>query len=192
MQSYEAFPFAKDQTGFPYDLSRFIGQNYEAILRTPFGNTITFDFAKAAVEEEEIGKDSITDLLTLSFSSPDYIGHAFGPNSVEIEDTYIRLDRELGLFLNFLDEKMGKGQYLVFLTADHGVAHVPGFLKQHKIPAGIIDDRVWMDSLNNRLKKKYNAFPLINKIINYQVVFNHDLIDSIKISKESVVKEVIQ
>ncbi|MBU6158760.1 MAG: alkaline phosphatase family protein [Bacteroidetes bacterium] len=192
IHSYEAAPFGKDQKGFPYDLKRFIGQNYEAILRTPFGNTLTFEFAKAAIAAEELGRDDITDLLTLSFSSPDYIGHAFGPNSIEIEDTYIRMDQDLGLFLNDLDKKIGKGQYLVFLTADHGVAHVPGFLNQHKIPAGVFDDRVWMDSLNHFLKNKYDAFPLITKILNYQVVLNHDLLDSNKISKESVSKEAIQ
>jgi len=107
---------------FPRDFSANKGKTYGAIASTPWGNTLTMAFSIAAIEGEQLGADSITDLLAISLSTPDYIGHAVGPNSVEIEDVYIKLDRELAAFFSYLDKKVGKGNYLFFLTADHGVA----------------------------------------------------------------------
>ena len=119
---------------FPRSLDANIGKNYNAIASTPWGNTLTLEFSKAAVQAEQMGADSIPDFLAISLSSPDYIGHAFGPNSVEVEDNYIKLDRDLANFFDFLDKKIGKGNYLFFLTADHAVAHVPAFLSENKLP----------------------------------------------------------
>src|SRR3954467_14896693 len=116
-------------TGLPYNLKQNSGKNYKFISSTPFGNSLTFDVAKAAITSQILGEDSVTDLLAVSLSSPDYIGHAFCPNSAEAEDCYLRLDKDLGEFLNFLDSKIGRGQYLIFLTADHGAAHEPSFLQ---------------------------------------------------------------
>ncbi len=127
--------------GFPHNLSQFAGKNYGVLAATPYGNTFTFEMAKAAITGEQLGTDSSSDLLAISISSPDYIGHTFGPNSAEQEDDYLRLDKDLGDFFRFLDKQIGKGKYLVFLSADHGVAHVPAFLKEHKIPAGNVDDQ---------------------------------------------------
>ena len=138
-EAYENRPFGTEAKGFPYNLKQFVGKNYGLLSVTPYGNTLTFEMAKAAVNGEQLGNDSSTDLLTISLSSPDYIGHTFGPNSVEQEDDYLRLDKDLGAFLQFLDHQVGKGQYIVFLSADHGVAHVPAFLKEHKIPSGSVD-----------------------------------------------------
>ena len=103
--AYEGKPFGAAAKGFPYNFSSYAGSNYSAFLATPFGNTITAEFAKQAIINEQLGADSITDLLAVSFSSTDYVGHSFGPNSVEAEDTYLRLDKELGDFLNFLDTR---------------------------------------------------------------------------------------
>jgi predicted AlkP superfamily pyrophosphatase or phosphodiesterase len=97
---------------------QLVGTSYGQILYTPMGNTLTFEFAKAALISEQIGADEVTDLLTVSFSSPDYIGHSFGPNSIESEDGFLRLDEELGAFLDFLDQRVGRDQYTVFLSAD--------------------------------------------------------------------------
>ena len=134
VQSDKDNPVYKKNT-FPRKLENNIGKNFGPISSTPWGNTLTLGFSKAALEAEELGKDSVTDFLAISLSSPDYIGHTFGPNSVEIEDTYIKLDKEIADFLSYLDQKVGKGQYLFFMTADHGVAHVPSFLEANQIPA---------------------------------------------------------
>ena len=146
---YEYRPFGADAKSFPYNLSQFVGKNYGILPVTPYGSTLTFEMAKAAINGEQLGSDSLTDLLAISLSTPDYIGHTFGPNSVEEEDNFLRLDRELGEFLRFLDKQVGNGKYIVFLSADHGVAHVPAFLKEHRIPAGNVNDQAMSDQLTN-------------------------------------------
>lgn len=167
--NYEVKTFGK---GFPYDLSSLVGKNYNPIIATPYGNTLTSEFAKESIDKEKLGMDSITDFLAISYSSTDYVGHSFGPNSVEIEDTYLRLDAELGSLLDFLDSKVGKNQYLIFLSADHGVAHVPAFMKDNKIPAGNLLVNTMVDSLNMRLKEKFGVENLVIDLINHQVVLN--------------------
>jgi predicted AlkP superfamily pyrophosphatase or phosphodiesterase len=168
---YEYKPFGGN--GFPYNLQQFAGKNYGIIDATPYGNMFTFELAKAGISAAQLGVDSITDFLSISLSSTDYIGHTFGPNSIEAEDTYLRLDRDLGNFLNFLDEKTGAGQYLLFLTADHGTAHVPAFLEEHKIPAGHLDSEKMREQLNATLKQKFGEDKLVAAIENYQVFLNH-------------------
>ncbi|HZI53812.1 MAG TPA: alkaline phosphatase family protein, partial [Chitinophagaceae bacterium] len=160
-------------TGFPYDLKKFIGKSNSAILTTPHGNTFTIDMAKAAIEAESLGTDAITDFLAVSFSSPDYIGHGYGPNSIEQEDDFYRLDKDLGDFLNYLDEKVGQGQYTVFLSADHGVAHVPGFMKENKLPSGTFNETTILEQLNKLLKDKFDQSNLALNISNHQLVLNN-------------------
>ena len=114
-------------------------RNEDIIKLTPFGNTIVMDFALKALEAEELGKDDITDFLAISFSSTDEIGHEYGTRAVEVEDTYLRLDAEIERLLNTLDAKVGKGNYIVFLTADHGGAEVAQFSIDYKLPGGYIN-----------------------------------------------------
>jgi predicted AlkP superfamily pyrophosphatase or phosphodiesterase len=171
---------------FPYKLSQFAGKNYTAIEVTPFGNAITLEVAKAALQNEQLGKDSITDILAVSLSSPDYIGHTFGPNSVEAEDNYLRLDRDLGDFLTYLDEKVGQNQYLVFLTADHGVLQVPAYLENHNIPAGNYQTQKTVEELNALLQDKFKASNLIIDILNDQVYLNRDAVSKLKNNPKDV------
>lgn len=178
VEPYEYRPFGANVTGFPYDLTQFIGKNYGAIHVVPYGNTFTFDMAKATINGEKLGSDSSTDMLTISLSTPDYIGHTFGPNSVEAEDDFLRLDKDIGDFLNFLDKQSGKGKYLLFLTADHGVANVPAFLKQHNIPAGNVDDQKIADQLNSLLKDKFRVDNMVIGILNDQVFLDHNALAS--------------
>jgi predicted AlkP superfamily pyrophosphatase or phosphodiesterase len=129
---YEGKLFQKEPK-FPYNLKEMLTSNDAGILRyTPFGNSILADFAMKAIEKENLGKDTITDFLAVSFSSTDYVGHTFGPRSVEIQDTYLRLDQTIAEFLNYLDKTVGKNNYLVFLTADHAGAENVTFLKDKK------------------------------------------------------------
>ena len=174
-------------TGFPYDLKKFIGKNYGVISSTPYGNSFTIEMAKAAIENEKLGADAITDILAVSFSSPDYIGHGYGPNSIEQEDDFYRLDKDLGEFLNYLDSKIGQGQYTVFLSADHGVAHVPAFMKENKLPAGNFNEGAVLEQLNQALKDKFEQGNLALDISNYQVVLNNNLINEKKLKREEIV-----
>jgi predicted AlkP superfamily pyrophosphatase or phosphodiesterase len=190
-KNYEAAPFGAAAKGFPYDLKAFIGKSYSAILTSPFGNSLTSEFAKAAIENEQLGADDITDFLTVSFSSPDYIGHSFGPNSIEAEDGFLRLDKELGALLDYLDKKVGKGQYTVFLSADHGVAQVPEFMKENKFPAGRVYLTTVTTKLNADLKTKYNINNLVVSDENYQFHLNHRLLDSANIKNDDILQWII-
>ncbi|MFI5134130.1 MAG: alkaline phosphatase PafA [Chitinophagales bacterium] len=177
---------------FPYDLKKFTGKNYGIIDVTPYGNTLTAELAKAAIVNEQLGSDDITDFLAISFSSPDYIGHTFGPNSIEQEDDFLRLDKELGDLIDFIEAKVGKDQYTIFLTADHGVAHVPGFLKEHNIPAGSFDISGAVTAMNNLLNDKFGKNNLVAGTFNYyQISLNHQSIDSAKLNADNIKKECI-
>lgn len=184
-------PFGSTPNKFPYRIKKNAGENYSIIAATPHGNTLTTEFAKAAVLGEQLGADSIPDFLAISYSSPDYIGHAHGPNSIEVEDTYLRLDRELGAFFDFLDKQAGIGNWMVFLTSDHGVAHVPGFMKANKMPAGFIDDKKLGDQLSEALKQQFGVDNLIRGIVNAQVIFNVDLIKKTKKLGQSDVADFV-
>jgi predicted AlkP superfamily pyrophosphatase or phosphodiesterase len=190
-KDYENKPFGREQTKFPYNLKQFAGKTYSYIASTPFGNSMTFDMAKAALDNEQLGKGTATDMLCVSFSSPDYVGHSFGPNSIEIEDTYLRLDKDLGDFLSYLDTKVGKGQYTVFLSADHGVAHVPAFMKENKLPGGVFNETDALKQLNSLLKEKFGIDKLIVSMVNYQVHLNHTAIDSAKSDEGAINKTII-
>ncbi len=158
---------------FPHKLSLIPANiKYESFRTTPFANTFTFDFAKAAIKNEKLGSNTVTDFLAISISSTDYIGHAFGPNSVEIEDTYLRLDRDIADFLQYLDAKLGKGNYTVFLSADHGVAHIPAFLAEHKIPGGNFEDGDLRRELNQMIETDFGVSSIVQSLQNYQVYLN--------------------
>lgn len=189
---YETKPLGNDQMSFPYDLTRYVGKDEGKIASTPYGNVLTEALAEAAVINERLGKNAVTDMLTVSFSSPDYIGHSFGPNSWEQLDDYVRLDETLGKFFAFLDATVGKDQYTVFLTADHGVAHVPNFSVASKLPGGSFNDMKLISDMNAALKTKYGIDKLIIASENYQLTLNHAAIDSARISKDEVSDWIIK
>lgn len=171
--------FAKDvPVTFPLKTSELVKTLGPGLARTtPYGTTMTLDVARLAIEHEGLGEDNITDFLAVSLSSPDYIGHQFGPNSVKTEDAYLRLDRDLGEFFAYLDKKVGKGNYLVFLTADHAGAHNGQFLLDHGIQAGNWKESKVKAGLNERLKEQFGKEKLVLSLSNYQVSFNNKVID---------------
>lgn len=177
---------------FPIKTSELYKGRVGMIRSTPYGNTLTLDLAKAAVENEHLGGGIVTDFLAVSLSSTDYIGHQFGPNSVEAEDTYLRLDNDLSAFFAYLDAKVGKGNYTVFLTADHGAAHNPNYLIDHKIPAGYWDEAATQTGLNALLESKFKIKNLVLDLRNYQVNFNNAVIKKEGISEEALKIETIQ
>jgi predicted AlkP superfamily pyrophosphatase or phosphodiesterase len=174
---------------FPHKLAPYIGRNEGAIRVTPFGNTLTWAFAKEALIHEQLGKDEFTDLLAISFSSPDYIGHMFGPNSIEIEDNYLRLDKEMEDIINTLDKVVGKDQWTLFLTADHAVAHNPSFLKKHKINVRSVPSD--LRALNQKIARKFGVPDAIKAFDNYQMYLNHPAIDSLEKSAEDISEFII-
>lgn len=190
-EPYEHRPF-EGKNGFPYQLEQFAGKNYEMLNATPYGNSLTFDMARATIKGENLGKDSTTDFLAISLSTPDFIGHTFGPNSVETEDEFLRLDKDIGAFLTFLDGQIGKDQYLLFLTSDHGVVQVPAFLKKHNIPSGNVDVKKLSNDLNNYLQEKFNIDNLVIGIFNHQVYLDRKaMASSRRLKPEEVISSAI-
>lgn len=129
---YEGAP-----TGFPHRSTKGKGvTTYNRLRFLPGGNWLTLQLAKDCIRSNSLGRGSDPDMLCISFSSTDYAGHQYGPNALEMEDMFIRLDRELGQFLEYLDKEVGEGAYTVFLTADHGAAHNSLYLEDQKVPGG--------------------------------------------------------
>ena len=172
-----------ETASFPYDLKKIAPENgnYNLIKATPFGNDLTAEFAKAAIKGESLGQDEVTDVLTLSFSSTDYVGHNFGVNSKEVQDTYLRLDLALADFLKYLDETVGEGEYTIFLTADHGAVDVPNYLKSRKIPAGNFSDSDLIEKIETYVAEEFNSEDLIQNISNSQIFFNYNELENKKL-----------
>ena len=187
----------KETATFPYDLATLKDENggYDILKTTPFGNSLTTDFAIEALKGEQLGSDDITDVLTVSYSCTDYVGHNFGVNSKEIEDTYIRLDKDLERFFNALDKQVGKGNYSVFLTADHAAVNVPAYLESVKIPAGYFSSRDFSKKINAFMETTFGASDLIESIMNYQIFLNRAKIKELDLDlddvQEAIVNEII-
>ena len=175
---------------FPYHLSKLKKKNgnFDLLKAVPYGNSIVKDFAEAAIIGENLGQNNVTDFLAVSFSSTDYVGHKFGVDSKEVEDTYLRLDRDLASFFTFLDEKVGKGNYTLFLTADHAVAQVPAYLEDLKIPAGYFDSKAFKAFLNKITNEHFGveADSLIENFSNYQLFLNKETLKKMKLTSENV------
>lgn len=192
--SYEKVFKGAEEATFPYNLKQLSKDNggFDILRTTPFGNNITTDFAIAAIESEQLGKDNITDFLAISYSSPDYIGHDFGTNSKEVHDNYIRLDKDIERLLTYLDTYIGKDQYTLFLTADHGALHTPGFLAEANIPAGFFEYKPFVENLKKEIKQVYNTDDLIENTSNDQVFINRELVKSNKLSLGEVEKSIAE
>ena len=185
---YEGGFRGQDKAVFPYDLSKLKVDNrgFDILKASPYGNSLTTDFAMAAIEGEDLGKDNITDVLTLSFSSTDYVGHNFGVNSKEIEDTYIRLDKDLERLFNYLDTSVGKGEYTVFLTADHGAIEVPAYLASLKIPSGYLDNDMRKEKFQKFLTETYGTGDVVENISNDQIFLNKEKLRELKLNHVDV------
>ena len=186
---YEELYKGEKESVFPRDLVKLKKDNgYDLIKAVPQGNTLTLDMAKAIISNEKLGNNplNVTDFLALSLSSTDYIGHQFGINSIEIEDTYLRLDLEIADFLNYLDKEIGKGNYTLFLTADHGAAHNPKFFKDQKGNSGYFDTKEVKKRLNDRLQQVFGQADLVKSLTNYQVHLNYNVLDGSKLNEEDI------
>ena len=172
---------------FPHKFKGDIG----LIRASPFGNTLTKEFAFATIKGEKLGKDSIPDFLAISFSSPDYVGHLYGPNSIESEDTYLRLDKDIEEILQFLDREVGKNQYLVFLTADHGVADIPGYSNHIKLPGKVLNIKAIDTAVKQILIKEFGNENWVSAIDNDQIFLNRNMFKSKNIELKKAVDIIL-
>ncbi len=177
---------------FTHAISGFKPNQFKLMRNTPFGNSLTFEFAKAAIEGDTLGNRGVTDFLAVSFSPTDGVGHQFGPNSVEVEDMYLRFDKEMASFIQYLDTKVGKGNYLLFLSADHGAAHAADFSKFHKIPSESMFEENITKKLDTFLLSKYNSKALTKAFINHQIFFNEEEMQKIGVKKADLKAEITQ
>lgn len=173
---YEGKLYKADKPVFPYDLKSMYEKNDAGVIRaTPFGNNLLAEFAKRAIEKEALGKDEVTDFLAVSFSSTDYVGHILGPRSIELQDTYLRLDETIADFLNYLDKTVGKGNYLLFLTADHSGAENTQFLKDNKYNVTNVEPKDITKGLKKFSVDTYGE-DLISNYSNFNIYFDKEKI----------------
>ena len=185
---FEEDLFLEKKTSFPHSFKFIPEKDKKEILKsTPYGNELLYNFAVSALTNENLGKDEITDFLAISFSSTDYIGHSYGPNSVEIEDTYIKLDLIVAKLINELNKNVGEGNYILFLTADHGVVENPEYLKEYNISGNWIDFNTLNNSLKKYSQKNFNS-NVIEKFSNKQIFLNYELIHTLKLDLSNVRK----
>ncbi len=189
---FEALHNGEQTPTFPHNIPalRKSNGNYSLIKAIPAGNSITADFAKAAIIGENLGKSEYTDFLAISFSSTDYVGHQYGPASVEIEDTYLRLDNDLAELFETLDAEVGEGNYTIFLTADHAAVHVPAYLQSLKIPAHYFNGTAFKKHLTTITEKYFNSRTLIENVSNYQVFLNKKELDSLGLEQNTVAQKI--
>jgi predicted AlkP superfamily pyrophosphatase or phosphodiesterase len=178
---------------FPYDLNKLkhLNDGYDMLKETPFGNNLTTDFAIEAISNEKLGKDQFTDVLTISYSSTDYIGHNFGVDAKETQDAYLRLDLEIERLLYFLDSYVGENEYTLFLTADHGASKIPAYLNSIGVKSQNIEEGTVKNILKDVLFKSYGSNQLISKVMNSQIYLNDEIINSLNLSFNSIEKTII-
>ena len=173
---------------FPIKTSQMFTKDFNIIRSTPYGNSMTLDLAKAAIDKEQLGQGNVTDMLTVSLSSTDYVGHKFGVNAIETEDTYLRLDKDLAEFFTYLDAKVGRGNYTVFLTADHGAAHNIDFSKDNKLNSSKWSGSKVQREMNKAIEDKFKVKDVVLSLMNAQVHFNYKLIKENDLDEELIRK----
>ncbi|WP_308993859.1 alkaline phosphatase PafA [Mariniflexile litorale] len=193
LNDFEGSFKGKETATFPYDLAALKDANggFDIIKSTAYGNSIVADFAIAAIKGEQLGQDDDTDVFAISFSSTDYVGHKFGVNSKEIEDTYIRLDKDLERIFKMLDTTVGKDAYTVFLTADHAAVDVPSYLKSVKIPAGYVDTKIQKEKLNQFMESRFKSSSLIESISNNQIFLDRNKINELGLNLDDVQQAIV-
>jgi predicted AlkP superfamily pyrophosphatase or phosphodiesterase len=184
---------------FPHAFGPADGSGFTTFLTvSPAGDELTLEFARALIENEALGADPVTDFLSVSFSSTDYVGHLFGPSSLEAEDNLLRLDRTLAALLAYVDEKVGLDNTLVVLSADHGGPEAPGDLQQYGFEANYVDPDSWEKEAGfAALKERFGiGEELIRQYAHPYLYLNHELIAEKGLSlgevEEAVAAELVK
>ncbi|NJM14305.1 MAG: hypothetical protein HC896_01990 [Bacteroidales bacterium] len=184
------------QHTFPYDLENLKKKaknkvQYEILAQTPFGDSYTKDFAISAIVNEGLGQNENPDYLSVFFSSTEAIGRMFGPSSVEMQDAFLRLDKEIAHFLTFVDGAVGLNNTLIFLTSASGIAHVPDYLKDiYRIPVGYFVPGASMALLKSYLNVHYGEGDWVKFYHQGQVFLNRELIEDSNLELHSVQNKV--
>ncbi len=190
---YEPSLGGKTSPTFPYNFKEMRAQSkskeYQLLWISPKGNTLLTEFAITALQEEDLGMDEDTDFLSISYSVPDVVGHTFGPQSVEMEDIYLRLDKDLAILFNELDETVGKENYTLFLTSDHGAIQNVSYLKDHKLDAAVARTTGDARRLDAFLDNKYGDGSWIRAVNGNNLYLKKETVDEKKLSMPVIEKE---
>ncbi len=182
---------------FPYDLKKLshagdrkVARDLSLLRETPFADAYTTDFALKLIENEGLGTDDVTDFLTVCYSSTDYIGHRFGPSSFESADALFRLDKDVEKLLNYLNDKIGKKNVLVYFTSTHGISEIPSVMEQARIPAGYFQKNQALQLLRSYLNAIYGEGDWVKGFSERQIFLNRTLIEDARIPLDDVQKKV--
>ncbi len=192
---YERAIGGKGQPTFPYDFKKLreryreLGAEYQLLWLSPYGNSLLTEFALEALKQEGLGEDATTDILWISYTVTDVIGHTLGSQAVEMEDIFLRLDQNIADLLSALDQKVGKGNYLLFLTSDHGAIPTASYLKQQQVPTGLVPVGRYKMALANYLNQKYGAYAWIQHFDYEQLYLDRALIAERKLHLPDVQQE---
>ncbi len=185
------------QNHFPYDLKKLRSRvnlgprnDYALLRETPFGNSLTTSFAIKLIEKEQLGKDDITDFLSICYSATDNIGHRFGPSSVEMEDAILRLDDDIRTLLTYVSDSIGKKNVLIYFASAHGISEIPAVLEHNRIPAGYFKQNQALQLLRTYLNAVYGEGEWVKGYSERQVYLNRTLIEDARIPIEDVQKKV--
>lgn len=174
---------------FPHSLPEDPERLPEALVATPWLDEYTFQFAEATLKLLDLGRDDIPDLLAVSLSATDFIGHRFGPDSKEVHDQLLRLDRGLGEFFKFLDKQVGLKHTLIVLTGDHGVAPLPEYAaKQGKRAKRFQLDRD-VQAYRQRLRTRWGDGEWLLHYQSGVLYFNHDALKQKGIALAEVTRD---
>ncbi|MBB6460835.1 alkaline phosphatase PafA [Flammeovirga kamogawensis] len=194
--AYESLFPGKSEPTFPYSIKKGVasdrvraktGRKYDIIKGTPYGNTLVTEMAMHIIDNEDYGQDNFTDLLAVSYSSTDYAGHAYGPQSIEVEDMYIKLDKEVETLINHLDEKLGGGNYVIFLTADHAGAQNAGFMRDRmNFEAVNISSKEDTQAIETVLNARFGEGKYVASHYSGQLYLDRELIKEKKLDLEEV------
>lgn len=186
---FEMNPFANGRT-FPHKITGNLSQPgadfYEAFGHTPWANDMTFAFAQAAIESEELGKRDVTDMLEISLTANDLVGHAYGPYSREVADITVRTDKQIADFLTYLDKRFSANDLLVVLTADHGAGAIPEYMSQLKLGGARIKKKQIKDVMEAALNSRYGQANWVLALEDPSVYLNYEAMDKYKLSHSEV------
>jgi predicted AlkP superfamily pyrophosphatase or phosphodiesterase len=187
-----------NQTWFPYDMKELstkgklinVTRDYSLLRETPFADDFTTELALRLIDNEELGKDDVTDFLAVTYSATDYIGHRFGPTSVETFDALLRLDKNIARLLERIDKSIGKKNVLGYMVSAHGVSEIPAVLAQSRIPSGYFMLNQSLQLLRSYLNAVYGQGDWVRGFYDSQIFLNRGLMEDAKISLEEIQKKV--
>lgn len=195
-------PFEVDMFGlgttFPHMVQGDSKYFYASLIATPFGDELTADFAKTLIKEEKLGQGTQTDFMAISFSVTDYIGHLFGPSSLEAEDNVLRVDRLLADLFRYIDEQVGLDQTLIILSADHGMSEAPEYMQSLGFEVGrLTSETIIKGSINDALDARLGISGDVVRIYEHPYLYlNEEEIRKTKYSlaeiETAVAEEIIK